>query len=103
MSSYMRVCDWCNEEVISRQAGDEGWDVCTGCGTVEGGWHEVDEEDPEDGGGTGAIPTETNQDGGFTDLLQQEAEDLQNLLVSVSEIYGIILQQNTNLMRRGHK
>lgn len=29
-------CAWCHSPVETLSSGDEGWDRCTGCGTIEG-------------------------------------------------------------------
>ncbi len=85
----MRVCIYCDEEITVKSIGDESWDYCEGCELVEGGTREI----PEDG--------EPN-DGGSTDLLSDtEVREMDDLLTHVAEIYGIIINNETN--KRGYR
>lgn len=44
-----RVCAYCNGEIESKSYGDESWDYCSQCETVEGDTSEISEWEMEQG------------------------------------------------------
>jgi hypothetical protein len=47
MEDTIRVCDYCQGEVVEKFCGDEGLSVCTECGAVEAGDTEMTYEEYE--------------------------------------------------------